>query len=51
MPIIATVIAVSAAMGLMVSIAEKEVVTNAVKVKEKTIIATAPIAKFLWIIL
>ena len=51
MPIIATVIAVRAAMGLMVSIAEYEVVSNAVKVKVKTRIAAVPTTKFLWLIL
>ena len=47
MPIIATVIAVRAAMGLKVSMAEYEVINNAVKAIEKTKIAAVPIAKFL----
>ena len=50
MPIIATVIAVRAAVGLMFSIAEQEVVNNAVKVIENTRIAAVPTAKFLWLI-
>ena len=51
MPIIATVFAVGADMGLMVSIAEKEVVSNDVKVMAKTRIAAVPTDKFLWLIL
>ena len=47
MPIMATVVAVRAATGLKVSMAEYEDINNAVKVIEKTKIAAVPIAKFL----
>ena len=48
MPIIATVIAVRAAIGLMVCSVVEEVVKNVAKVMDETKINAVPMAKVLW---